>query len=80
MNLDDIRSFNVLFAEAERRGIKMNWFTQDAAGVFSCSWRDGAGSCDEVKDPLPFIAMRNAFFCAIGKRDLVFGPPASVFD
>jgi hypothetical protein len=65
--MSDITSFNALFAEAARRGLRLNSFHQDKAGVWRANWRT-----DEPKlwhGPVceaatPFETALNAFVMA----------------
>lgn len=71
MTPDMITGFNTLFSAAAQHRLKLSWFTQKDDGRFHCAWRDAAGSCDEAVHERPFDAARDAFFLAIGRRDLV---------
>lgn len=65
--MDEITSFNMLFSEAARRGLRLNSFHQLDSGLFRANWRiDGAkpwfGSAAEHVQP--FLAAHNAYVMA----------------
>jgi hypothetical protein len=55
--MSDITSFNALFCEAARRGLRLNRFDQDSAGLFRANWRR------DVEGPLAYShSERSKFF------------------
>ena len=71
--MDEITSFNELFVESARRGLRLNNFFQDVTGGFRCNWRPVAG------DPFPFCDHPRPFDAALGALRLACGdkePPA----
>lgn len=72
--MNEINSFNELFAEAARRGLRLNNFFQNSDGVFRANWRRPIGGASNfVDNALPFIAARDSFQQAVE----MFAEPAS---
>ena len=65
--MDEITSFNQLFAEAKLRGLRMSSFMQLGDGRFSARWRvEGPPRWDGpvAEHQKPFTALHNAFVLA----------------
>jgi hypothetical protein len=66
--MDEITSFNALFAHASRRGVKLNSFHQLPDGKFACHWRIVGGAtelCPMAIHERPFDAALGAFNVAV---------------
>lgn len=62
--MNEITSFNQLFVESARRGLRLNNFFQLENGWFRCSWRAGEWVGAFYDDKAPFLAALNAYVLA----------------
>lgn len=69
--MTEITSFNHLFTEAARRGLRLNSFHQMPDGIFHANWRlDGAGKSGEpwfgpvATNAQPFLAAHHSYVMA----------------
>lgn len=62
--MTEISSFNEIFSEARRLGLRLNSFCQLADGSFRANWIYGEKTFGFAEHPLPFVALLNAFVLA----------------
>jgi hypothetical protein len=68
--MEEMTSFNAVFAEAKQRGVYLDSFYQDSAGAFKASWRAGPRIPGDRRGPQvervhPFNAARDALLALI---------------
>lgn len=62
--MNEITSFNNLFVEAARRGLRLNNLFQLENGMFRCNWRTQDWSGPFADDAKPFTAALSAYVLA----------------